>query len=127
MKPITMEMKDMSLSKEVYDSRPHSFFAIFIYVLLGMIIIALAWSYFGKIDIVVRAQGIIRPHAQMAQVVNAVSGEVQEVLFYDGMQVEQGDILYMLHTFHLESEADALGERIAILENELATLNLPPR
>ena len=124
MKHVIMEMNEISLSKEVYDSRPHPFFAIFIYALLAMLIISLVWAYFGQIDIVVRAQGIIRPNAQMAQVINAVSGEVQEVLFTDGMHVAQGDVLYILQTFHLETEARTLEERLVILENELLALNL---
>lgn len=89
-----------------------------------MAIIALIWVYFGRIDIVVRAQGVIRPHTQMAMIINAVSGEVKEVFFYDGMQVGQGDILYILHTFHLENEAGTIKNRLNNLENELNALNL---
>ena len=121
---VIIDMKDMSLSKEVYDSRPHSFFIIFVYGLLVMIAVALLWAYIGHIDIVVRAQGIIRPYGQMAQIINPIAGEVSEVHFHDGMQVEQGDILYILYTFHIENEAATIQERLTILERELTTLNL---
>lgn len=124
MKPIIMNMRDMSLSKEVYDKKPGRFFTIFIFGLLVLVLTALAWAYFGKIDIVVRAQGIIRPHAQTAVVINAVQGEVRTVHFYEGMYVQQGDILYVMDTFHLENEREILAVQLANLAFELATLEL---
>ncbi|MCL1995871.1 MAG: HlyD family efflux transporter periplasmic adaptor subunit [Defluviitaleaceae bacterium] len=123
MKNITVNMKDISLHKEVYDTRPNKFFAYFIYGLFAMIAIALAWSYFGYIDIVVRASGIIRPHTFSAQIINATPGEVREVNFYEGMQVSQGDILYIIDTFHLENEQNMLKERLSILQFELESLH----
>lgn len=124
MNPVIIDIQEASLSKEVYDSRPHIFFTVFIYGLLVMVIIALAWTYFGHIDIAVRAQGIIRPHTQMALVVNAVQGEVRDVFFHDGKQVKRGDILYTLHTFHLENEKGVLEDQLDTLKHELASLNL---
>jgi len=124
MKEITVDIGDVTLHKEVYDSRPNKFFAIFIYSLLAMILIAGTWAFFGHIDIVVRATGVIRPSSQIATVTNAVSGEVREVFFYDGMRVEQGDILYIIDSFHLENELLVLDERLGVLEHELASLNL---
>ncbi|MCL2500964.1 MAG: HlyD family efflux transporter periplasmic adaptor subunit [Defluviitaleaceae bacterium] len=124
MKPIIMDMKEMTLSKEVYDKKPGGFISIFIYGLLVLLSAALAWSYFGKIDIVIRAQGMIRPNAQTAMVINAVSGEVQEVFFYEGRRVNKGDVLYIISTFHLENEKRLFTERISHLNFELKTLEL---
>jgi len=124
MKEITVDIGDVTLHKEVYNSRPNKFFAIFIYGLLAMILIAGTWAFFGYIDIVVRATGVIRPGSQTAIVTNAVSGEVREVFFYDGMRVGQGDVLYIIDTFHLENELSVLEERLDTLVHELDSLNL---
>jgi len=124
MKPIIMNMREMSLSKEVYDKKPGKFFTLFIYGLFVLVATALAWAYFGKIDIVIRAQGIIRPNAQVAVVINAVQGEVQYVHFYEGMYVQQGDVLYVMDTFHLENEREMLAVQLSSLELELATFEL---
>jgi len=124
MKPIIMNMREMSLSREVYESRPNIFFSVFIYGLFAMIGIALLWSYFGEIDIVVRASGTIRPNTQMATVTNAAAGEVQAVFFYDGQEVRQDDILYIINSVQPESDQRAYEERIGILNHELAALRL---
>lgn len=56
MKPILMNINEMSDSREVYDSKPSSIFAIFIYTILGIITVALIWTYFGRIDIVIKSK-----------------------------------------------------------------------
>jgi len=117
-------MREMTLSKELYDRKPGRFFALFIYGLLVLLATALAWAYWGRIDIVVRAQGIIRPHAQMALVINAVGGEVRGMYFYEGRRVAAGDVLYIIDTFHLENEYRAVAERLDHLRFDLAGLEL---
>ncbi|MCL2365281.1 MAG: HlyD family secretion protein [Defluviitaleaceae bacterium] len=124
MKPIILDMREMTLSKELYDRKPGRFFALFIYGLLVLLATALAWAYWGRIDIVVRAQGIIRPHAQMALVINAVGGEVRGMYFYEGRRVAAGDVLYIIDTFHLENEYRAVAERLDHLRFDLAGLEL---
>ena len=49
---LLMNINEMSDSREVYDSKPSSIFAIFIYTILGIITVALIWTYFGRIDII---------------------------------------------------------------------------
>ena len=45
MKPILMNITELSDSREVYESKPNPIFAIFI-LFLGIIVVALIWSYF---------------------------------------------------------------------------------
>ena len=124
MKPIIINMSEMSLSKEVYDKKPALFFTIFIYGLFALVLTALAWAYFGRLDIVVRSHGIIRPNAQTAVIINAVGGEARGVYYYEGKRVAQGDVLFAIDTFHLENERLILAERLYNLNFELATLEL---
>ena len=124
MKPVIMDMREMSLSKEVYDKKPGKFFAIFIYGLFVLLAVAFVWAYFGRIDVVVRSHGIMRPHTHTAMVLNAIPGEVTEVRFYEGMMVSAGDILYTIDTFQLENERRILHERMETLEFELRSFEL---
>ena len=124
MKPVIMDMREMSLSKEVYDKKPGKFFAGFIYGLFVLLAVSFVWAYFGRIDVVVRAHGIIRPHTQTAVVLNAIPGEVIEVRFYEGKIVSPGDILFALDTFLLENERQILSERMETLEFELKSFEL---
>lgn len=60
MKPIIIDMKDMSDSTEVYDSKPNRFMIYTIYAILLIFVIALIWMYFTVIDIVVKSDGIFK-------------------------------------------------------------------
>ena len=96
MKPIIVDMKDMSDSTEVYNSRPNPFFVYFIYLLLGMLIVALCWMYFSKIDISVKSNGIFRSDGDIVDISNGVTGKVEKCNFSEGQYVNKGDILLTL-------------------------------
>ena len=119
-----MNMREITLSKEVYDRTPSKFFAFFIYGLLILLVTALVWAYFGRLDIVIRAHGIIRPHSQVAIVISPTGGEVLNVNFYEGQVVARGDVLYTIDTFHLENDRQILAEQLELLNFELTSLEL---
>jgi HlyD family secretion protein len=115
-------MNEMSDSKEVYDSRPNPFFAIFIYTILSLLVIALVWMYIGEIDIVVKSQGIIRPNEQVSTINNLISGEIMELNIEDGQQVKSGDILYIVDHSQLITDKVGLEEQLSKATNILEML-----
>ena len=63
MKPIIVDLKDISDSTEVYDSKPNKFISYtiyIIYIICAILIIALLWMYFFRMDIVVKADSVFR-------------------------------------------------------------------
>ena len=123
MKPILMNINEMSDSREVYDSKPNPAFAIFIYTILGIIAVALVWTYFGRIDIVVKSEGIIRPNSQVATVLNTYGGTLEEVFINDGSLVNEGDILYIIEHDNLLTELDYYSKQLSETDNTLNMLN----
>ena len=67
-------------------------------------LLALAWAYFGHIDIVATATGKIIPHSRTKVVQPAGMGVVRAIHVRDGMRVRKGDLLVSLDP--TESEAD---------------------
>jgi len=130
MKPIIIDMKDMSDSTEVYESRPNPFFAIFIYIVLSIIIVGLAWMYFAKIDIVVKGQGIVRTVDDVSTVTNTVAGKIDTCLVTDGQQVSEGDVLFTVKHEEIDKQigenqrnlAD-VNARIVMMKAYLKALN----
>lgn len=123
MKPILMNINEMSDSREVYESKPNPIIAIFIYTFLSLIAIALVWSYFGRIDIVIKSEGILRPNSQVATVINTYGGTLDEVFINDGSLVDEGDILYIIEHDNLLTELDYYNEQLIDTDNTLAMLN----
>lgn len=94
MKPILVDMKDMSDSREVYESRPHPFFIGFIYLILGMVIIAVLWAAFFQIDIVVAGTGTVTAQGDCSTVTNTKAGIVTACYIVGGQTVQRGEALY---------------------------------
>lgn len=94
MKPIIIDMKDMSDSTEVYQSRPNPVLAGFIYLVLAMVIIAGVWMYCSKMDMVVKGSGTVVTADETATITNRSSGTIVETYVKDGQVVKQGDVLY---------------------------------
>lgn len=57
MTPVIKDIREVTDSKEMYESKPHPFLTIFIYIILVSIILVGIWMYFGEIDIVSKGRG----------------------------------------------------------------------
>src|SRR5574344_1266091 len=93
MKPIIIDIHDMSDSKEVYNSKPNLFFTYFIYLILTLLITAVMWMIFFEIDIVVKGDGIFRGDNSFSEVCSNNSGVVSECNIEEGKYVAVGDLL----------------------------------
>ncbi len=118
MRPIIIDMKDMSDSKEVYESRPNPMLSGFIWLLLVMIVAAFAWMIFFKIDIVVKATGIVSAAEEVATVTNQVSGIITTCRIEDGQTVKKGDVLYTISHEELDQQLSALKEQLEDYKNK---------
>lgn len=59
MRPIIIDMKDLSESTEIYESSPNKLAVIFVYIMLAFTLIAFAWMSLFSIDEVVNTEGIL--------------------------------------------------------------------
>ncbi len=112
MKPIIIDMKDMSDSTEVYDSKPNRFMIYTIYVVLLLFVIAFWWMYFSKIEMVVKSNGIFKGSAAIYEISSGVTGRVKECNISHGQYVDEGDVLYVL-------DIDTLSDTIISYQNDL--------
>jgi len=112
MKPIIVDMKDMSDSTEVYDSRPNRFMIYTIYVILLIFVVAVIWMCVSKIDIVVKSNGIFKGSNAIYGISSAVTGRITKSNVLDGQYVNEGDVLYVL-------DIDTLSDTIVLYQNEL--------
>jgi multidrug efflux pump subunit AcrA (membrane-fusion protein) len=99
-------MKDLSDSKEVYDSRPNPFFAIFLYLVLVLVVVACLWAAFFHIDIVVKGTGTIMGAEDSLTVTNMLAGRVVTAPVVDGQAVKAGELLYEVEHTDLSLQLD---------------------
>lgn len=104
MKPIILDMKDMSDSTEVYGTRPNPVFAGMIYCLCGLLVAAIIWMCAFQIDVVVKSNGMVKSSVETATITCIPSGKVEEYNIKDGAYVEKGDLLFRLDSTELQQK-----------------------
>ena len=116
MKPIIVDMKDMSDSTEVYESKPNRFLVYTIYLIFIILVVAVLWMALFKMDIVVKSNGIFKGSTAVYEISSGVTGSVKESHIENGQYVTEGDVLYVL-------SIDELSDTILRYQNELEAAN----
>ena len=112
MKPIIVDMKDMSDSTEVYESKPNRILVYTIYLILIMVVVAILWMALFKMDIVVKCNGIFKGSNVIYEISSGVTGSVKRTHVENGQYVKEGDIIYVF-------SIDELSDTIVRYQNEL--------
>jgi len=86
-------------------------------------VIALIWSIFGEMDVVVVAEGVVQP-SQKVKVIQALeTSKVKEILVVDGQYISAGENLIELDPTAPESDRQQLQSEIIINELRLYRFN----
>lgn len=123
MKPVTINMSELSESIELYESRPNRFFIYFIYLILGMFIIAFTWMYFWKIDIVVKSNGMFRGEDKVYEVSSNITGKIQSCNVTEGQLVKEGDVLLTVSGEELDNAIVNYQELLKDINQRIQILN----
>ncbi|KHO62061.1 Biotin-lipoyl like [Thermoanaerobacter sp. YS13] len=102
MREIVQNIEELTDSRELLESKPHPIESVSVYILLLLIISFLIWSYFSEKEIVVKANGIIRPYKDEFIISDKVTGNVERIYVTDGQKVKKGDALYVIEHKNLE-------------------------
>ncbi|MDN4601425.1 HlyD family efflux transporter periplasmic adaptor subunit [Paenibacillus sp. F6_3S_P_1C] len=111
--------EDMTDSREMLEKKSPAFISWFLLLLTIILIVLVAWSWFAKMDIVVKAPGVVRPNDKISKIVNKASGSVSKVYVEQGQKVNVGDKLFSIKTGTLKNDKVRLTE-----EYEKTTLRL---
>ncbi|AGB41839.1 multidrug resistance efflux pump [Halobacteroides halobius DSM 5150] len=124
MKERIIDFEDLSYSQEMLEAKVPNFIAIFIYLLITLLAVAFIWMWFGEIDIVVKADGLVRPAQEVSVIQNISGGNIKKLNYKEGQQVKKGDLLYKIKTTYLNTKQDNLNQKIKKLKIEIKNLKL---
>ncbi|WP_446936227.1 HlyD family efflux transporter periplasmic adaptor subunit [Lysinibacillus fusiformis] len=116
-------LNELTDSREILESKPHPFVSIFISILVVILICALAWSYFGEIDTVAKANGIVRPNEKVHTVQSPINGKVEGLYLKEGQKVREGDLLFSIEQTEVLKELENRKTELGQIEAELNLLN----
>ena len=93
---------------EIVETPPSPFGRLILWVILIAFVLAIAWSLWGRIDIVATAQGKVIPSGQTKTIEAPESGLVRSILVRNGDRVQAGDILLELDKTISTADTDAV-------------------
>jgi multidrug resistance efflux pump len=123
MKPIIIDLKDISDSTEVYDAKPNKIFIIFIYMILGMLTIALVWACLWKLDIVIKSNGMFKMEDATNVISTQVTGKVEKVNINEGMYINEGDTILTIEHKKDDEQLELYEGLLAETDERLEMLN----
>lgn len=103
---------------EITETPPNKFGALVLWILIALILAALAWAYFGHLDIVATARGKIKPDGNVKIVQTSAGGVVTAINVSDGDEVKEGELLVSLDSTAAQKDVVRLQENLAVAQLE---------
>ena len=94
---------------EILETPPSPVHVAFLWIICAFVVVALAWAYFGRVDIIAAAQGKFQPMGQVKVVEPLETGRVEDIRVGNGSLVRAGEVLVEFD--HSAALADAEGAR----------------
>jgi HlyD family secretion protein len=140
LKPFPQALGDHSAEGiAILTAEPARLTLAVIVAMAALVAAALAWSFFGRADVLVTAEGALQPDSEVRRFHAPVDGELANLYVAEGQPVAKGDVLARLNARGaVEAAANALQaqarledaerewrefpEKKALMERKLATL-----
>ena len=95
--PLADALSDHSAeSIGILTGEPGVRFTLFIYIMIALVLVALAWSFFGRADVIVTEQGTLAPDSDIQRFYAPLDGELVNLYVAEGQPVTKGDVLARL-------------------------------
>ena len=91
------ELKDITDSREIMQSRPNGFSKYMTYIILALLVVVIIWSLLAHKQVSIKASGLVKPSDEITKVSSSIAGNVTSVSIKDGDTVKKGDILLILN------------------------------
>ncbi len=115
-------LDEITDSREVLAAKPHPFTIIFIYITIAILFSAIVWAYFSDKEIVVNANGVVRPEKGVTKISNKATGKIVTVNYKDGDTVKEGQVLYTIEHESLDLQKTVYETNLKNLNDELNNL-----
>lgn len=97
-----------------------------VYTMIAMVLSGLVWSFFGRADVIVTAQGVLQPDSELRRFHAPIDGELANLYIAEGQPVSKGDVLARLNARGaIEAASNALQARLKLEDAEREMKQFP--
>ncbi|HSW17664.1 MAG TPA: biotin/lipoyl-binding protein, partial [Ramlibacter sp.] len=120
LKPLSEALADHSSEGiAILTAEPARALGAVVLAMIGLVLCALAWSFFGKANVIVTAQGVLAPDSEVRRIYAPVDGELANLYIAAGQPVSKGDVLARLNARGaIEAASNALQAQLKLEEAE---------
>ena len=108
MKGIVIDLKDITDSREVMESKESPSIRWFIYILTFAIIVAVALACTFEVDEYTKVTGEIKTIDAASSVISSSTSKLKEVNVSEGKSVKNGEVLYVLDVDYAKERKNML-------------------
>ena len=113
------ELKDITDSREIMQSKPQGFSRYMMYIIIAVLVLVLVWSLIATKEICVKANGVVVPKKETTKISSTLNGKVTTNNVTEGMKVKKGDILLSIDGEEYELQKKSLDDSLKNKEKEL--------
>lgn len=100
-------------------AEPWRFTQAAVLTMVGLVVSALIWSFFGHADVLVLTQGSLWPESEVRRVYAPIDGELVNLYIAEGQPVSKGDVLARLNSRGaIEAATNALDSKLKLEAGE---------
>ena len=107
-----LQYEFLPAAEEIVETPAAPLGVLVVWLVALLLIVALAWSYFGKIDIVAVANGKISTEGSTKIIQPAVSGVVTSINVHEGQRVKKGETLLALDKTTAEKDVATVSQSL---------------
>ena len=129
LKPLSEALGDHSSEGiAILTAEPWRVLHAVVYTMIALVLSALAWSFFGRADVIVAAQGVLLPDSELRRIYTPVDGELANLYVAAGQPVSKGDVLARLNARGaIEAASNALQAQLKLEDAEREMKQFPEK
>jgi HlyD family secretion protein len=116
LKSLTEALEDHSAEGiAILTAEPWRYMHAAVFTMLGLVLAALTWSFFGHADVIVTAQGTLWPKSEVRRFYAPIDGELANIYIAEGQPVLKGDVVARLNASGaIEAATNALDAQLKL-------------
>jgi hemolysin D len=129
LRPLNEALEDHSAEGiALLTAEPSRLTLAVIATMVALVLSALAWSFFGRTDVIVTAQGMLQPDSDVRRFYAPVDGELTNLYIAEGQPVSKGDVLARLNARGaIEAATNALQAQLKLEDAEREWKQFPEK
>jgi HlyD family secretion protein len=112
----------------ILTAEPWRYTRLAIQVMVALVLAGLAWSFFGRADVLVSAPGTLVPASDVRRLYAPIDGELANIYIAEGQPVLKGDVVARLYARGaIEAARNALEARLKLEDAEREWKDFPQK